>query len=385
MAAKRRGIRYGNDLYREIPSPDGNKPFQVTYWDLWVAILLVREFDGDWDRMCDHFRVEKAGYSYRRHKAEELLNHLYLLRQALGHAGLAVEDILAEANPDLLKKQHRRAKRKVLELGYQDRERSSWMIHIPRREREARAMRGYWEHFPVSPKEYSDALESRYKTSGWYSEDQSFTLERELSSFLEKREARASLPELFALYRAFLTIVVEKMSVVDDSYGVIGTLYQEVFEGYVQLDRTALDMPLEILLQDLIELMIWEDYAFTDSGQPAFFDGLAPHEVPLVESILEEQWNGLCELELDYQAEEALTMLGMLYQHQQMFDKFVPIAKAMGTRAWKRITTMSEMAEKRGQYDLALAVYEACLGPGSQEKFLREKHEELKTRLSKEQ
>jgi hypothetical protein len=47
---------------------------------------------------------------------------------------------------------------------------------------------------------------------------------------------------------------------VDDSCGVIGTLYQEVFEEYVQLDRTALDMPLEILLQDLIELMIWEDY-----------------------------------------------------------------------------------------------------------------------------
>jgi hypothetical protein len=105
------------------------------------------------------------------------------------------------------------------------------MIHIPRREREARAMRGYWEHFPVSPKEYSDALESRYKTSGWYSENQSFALERKLSSFLEKREARSSLPELFALYRAFLTIVVEKMDMVDDSYGVIGTLYQEVFEG----------------------------------------------------------------------------------------------------------------------------------------------------------
>ena len=77
-------------------------------------------------------------------------------------------------------------------------------------------------------------------------------------------------------------------------------------------------------------------------------------------------------------------MLGMLYQHQQMFDKFVPIAKAMGTRAWKRITTMSEMAEKHGRYDLALAVYEACLGPGSQEKFLREKCQELKSRLSRE-
>jgi hypothetical protein len=385
VAAKRRDIRYGNDLYREIPFPDANKPFQVTYWDLWVAVLLVREFDGDWDSMYDHFRAEKAGYSYRRYKAEELLNHLYLLRQALDRAELAVEGILAEADPDFLKKQHRKAKRKVLELGYQDRERSPWMVHTPRREREARAMRGYWGHFPVSPKTYADALESRYKTSGWYSENQSFALERKLSSFLEKREARASLAELFALYRAFLTVVVEKMGMVDDSCGVIGTLYQEVFEEYLQLDRTALDMPLEILLQDLIELMIWEDYAGTDTGKPLFLAGLAPHKVPLVESILQEQWDELRELELDYQAEEALTMLGMLYQHQQMFDKFVPMAKAMGTRAWRRITTMSEMAEKHGRHDLALAVYEACLGPGSQEKFLREKYQELKRRLSTEQ
>ena len=385
MAAKSRDIRYGNDLYREIPSPDGNKPFQVTYWDLWVAILLVREFDGDWDRMYDHFRAEKARYSYQRYKAEELLNHLYLLRQALGHAGLAVEDILAEANPDLLKKQHRKAKRKVLELGYQGHERSPWMIHTPRREREARAMRGYWEHFPVSPKEYASALESRYKTSGWYSEDQSFGLRRKLSASVRKREARASPAELFALYRAFLTVVAEKMGMVDDSYGVIGDLYQGVFEEYVQLDRAALDMPLQILLQDLIELMIWEDYAGTDTGKPIFFAGLASHEVPLVESILQEQWDELRELELDYQAEEALTMLGMFYQQQQMFDKFVPMAKAMGTREWERITTMSEMAEKHGRYDLALAVYEACLGPGFHEKFLREKYQELKSRLSREQ
>jgi hypothetical protein len=46
---------------------------------------------------------------------------------------------------------------------------------------------------------------------------------------------------------------------------------------------------------------------------------------------------------------------------------------------------MSEMAEKHGRYDLALAVYEACLGLGSQEKFLREKYQELKSRLSREQ
>ena len=381
MTAKRGDIRYGNDLYREMLPSGATNPLKVTYWDLWIAIVLIREFAGDWDKLCDHFRAEKSGYSYRRYQAEELLHHLRLLRQTLDRAGLTAEDILDEADPDRLKKQHRKARRKVLEMGYRDRERSPWMIHTPRVQRQARAMRGYWKHFPVSPKVYADELEGRYKTSGWYSADQSFTLEHKLSSFLEKREARASLAERFALYRAFLTVVVEKMGLVDDSFGVIIGLYQTVFEEYVQLERAALDMPLEILLQDLVELMIWEDYAGTDTGEPIFFSGLAAPEIPLVDSILQEGWNELRELELDYQADKALTMLGMLYQHQLMFDRFVPTAEAMGTREWERITTMSETAETHRRYDLALAVYEACLGPGFHEEFLREKYQELKSRL----
>jgi hypothetical protein len=381
-AKRRRDIRYGNDLYREILLPNAKKPLKVTYWDFWIADVLTREFEGDWDKMCDHFRAEKAGRSFRRHSAEELLNHLHLLRQTLDRAGLTVGDILEEADPAFLKKQFRKARRKVLEMGYQDRERSPWMIHTPRRKRKARAMRGHWKHFPVSPQEYADMLERRYKTSGWYKAGQSFALQSKLSASLKKRAEHASLAELFALYRAFLAVVAENMDMVDDSYGVIGDLYQTVFEEYLQFDRAALDMPLEILLQDLIELIIWEDYGGTDHGKPIFFASLASPEVPLVESILQEQWDELRELELDYQAEEALTMLGMFYQKQQMFDKFVPMAKAMGTREWERITTMSEMAEKQGRYDLAVAVYEACLGPGFHEKFLREKYRELKSRLN---
>lgn len=379
---RRRDIRYGNDLYREILLPGTKKPLKITYWDLWMADVLINEFDGDWDRLCDRLRAQKGGYSFQRYKSEALMNHLRLLRQTLDRVGLTAEDILLDADPDLLKKQHRKAKRKVFEMEYQDREKSSWMIHTPRKQREARAMRGYWKHFPVSPQEYAGPLERLYKASGWYSENQSFGLERKLSTFLEKREDDASLPELFALYRAFVTVVVEKMDLVDDSYGVIGELCQQVFEGYVQLDRAALDMPLEILLQDLVELMIWEDYAFTDTGKPIFFAELATHEVPLVESILREQWDELRDLELDYQAEEVLTILGMLYRGQLMFDQFVPMAKVMGTRAWRRITAMSETAEEHGRYDLAVAVYEACLGPGSHEKFLREKYQELKSRLA---
>ncbi|MDH4138714.1 MAG: hypothetical protein OEW09_18660, partial [Anaerolineae bacterium] len=65
MTAKRgRDIRYGNDLYQEILPPDAKKPLRVTYWDLWIAVILVREFGSDWNKLCDHFRAEKAGYSF---------------------------------------------------------------------------------------------------------------------------------------------------------------------------------------------------------------------------------------------------------------------------------------------------------------------------------
>jgi len=224
-------------------------------------------------------------------------------------------------------------------------------------------------------------LERRYKSKGYYSENRSFDLEEKLSAFIKKQESRASLAKRFALYRAFLTVVVEKMNMVDDSFGIVGELYQEVFQKYYHLDRTKLDMQPSDFFRDLLELLIWEDYGFTYEEQPDFFASLISSEVPVAESILQQQWEELSELEIEYQAEKALTMLGMLNVQHQCFDNFVSLAKVMGTRHWQRITSMSEMAEKHQQYDLALAVYEACLQPGEHKKFLSGKYNKLKRRL----
>jgi hypothetical protein len=258
------------------------------------------------------------------------------------------------------------------------------MRHTPRAEREVRALRGYWPRFPVSPDPYAEQMARLFKPSGFYSEDQSFGLERKLSAFIERKEARASDVERCALYRAFLTVMLEQMDKVDDSYGVIGDLYGGVFDQYIQLDRSTLGMPLADFFQDWIELLIWEDYGFTYQKKPDFFAGLAPAEVPLVEAILRAQWDELGKLDLDYQSENALTMLGMLCTQQRMFDRFLDLARVMGTRAWQRITTMSEMAEKCKRYDLAVGVYEACMGPGRHQEFLRKKYAELQGRQQKE-
>ena len=277
------------------------------------------------------------------------MNHVRALRQTLNQGGWAPEQVLTEAEPSFLQKQARKARTKVIDMRFQSSEKSPWMIDTPRRQRTERAMRGYWDHFAISPAQYAGLLERQYKTSGYYSEHQSFGLKRKLSAFLHKHKAGASMLQLVALYRAFLTVVIEKKGPVDDSFGIIGDLYGEVFDRYIQLDRHEIGMPLPIFLQDLIELILWEDYAFTWKREGPLFAGLASAEVPLVESILRQQWQELGKLELDYHAEKALTLLGSFYMQRRAFEQFVPLAEAMGTRAWERITTMAEMAEQHGR------------------------------------
>jgi hypothetical protein len=204
MDASRRNTIYGNDVYREITLPSASHRFKVTYWSLWIALILDVQFGGNWDQLIEHLRAKRQEH-YQRDEVEGVLNHVRLLRQALAGEGLTVGDILSGADPAFLKAQARTARRKILEIQFEYTEKSPWMIETPRKQREERAMRGYWSHFPVSPDEYAHLLERQYKSSGYYSEGESFGLERKLSRFLEKHERDASLAQLFALYRAFLT------------------------------------------------------------------------------------------------------------------------------------------------------------------------------------
>jgi len=370
----------GNELYREVILPN-TRVFPITYWNLWIAILLSSQFGGDWEAMLDYFRGHIQMPYWQRDPAEGIVNHLLLFRRELENAGLRPDALLTNANPDFLKKQKAKAKRKLLEFSFKEHEKSEWMIETPRRQCKLRALRGYWQKFPVSPLTFAPDLAAIFKTGKYHLEDESFKLERKLSGFLNKKEARLDAPGRLALYRSFLTVVIENMGGVDDSYGVIGNLYQSVFETYFQLDRAQVNLPTEIYLQDLLELLVWEDYAFTNNSLPEFFSSLSKSESVLAESILRQQWQELGELGLGYQSQEALTMLGLLYVQQTIFDQFIPLAKEMGTSAWQRITTLSGAAEKHKQNDLALGVYEACLRPGMHEDYLRKEYEKLKERI----
>ena len=374
------GMPDGNDLYREIVLPD-KRVFPVTYWDLWISILLSAQFAGDWEALLAHFHQHASALSWHQDQAEGLVNHLLLLRQALEQAGLSPEDFIKDADRDFLKKQQIKAKRKLLDFAFEQHEKSVWMIETPHRQRNARALRGYWEQFPVSPLSFAHGLTAIFKTGKYYLEKQSFKLEHKLSEFLDKKKAPLDIPGQLGLYRAFLTVVLENMNGVDDSYGVIGDLYESVFETYFHLERAQINLPLETYFQDLLELLTWEDYGLTYNSQPDFFASLSKAEVPLIEAVLRQQWQELEVLGLDYQSQKALTMLGLLYTQQSLFDQFIPMAQAMGTSDWQRITILAGAAEKQQRYDLALGVYEACLRPGMHEGYLRKEYEKLSQRI----
>jgi hypothetical protein len=157
----------GKDFYKEITNPKTKKPLSITYWDLWIAIVLVRYWAGDWDKLIESLRCKMKRSFSLPYDFEALTNHIRWLRQTFDDAGLSPEDILADADADLLKKQEKIAYSKVLKMNFERKEKSKWMIYTPRELRRVQAMRGHWDRFPVNPEEYANSLERRYKSKGF--------------------------------------------------------------------------------------------------------------------------------------------------------------------------------------------------------------------------
>ena len=82
--------------------------------------------------------------------------------------------------------------------------------------------------------------------------------------------------------------------------------------------------------------------------------------------------------DLEYQSEEALTLLGQVIGEQERFDEFEAVAKQMGSRAWKRIIRLVDRAMKRQKKALAIKLFEAALTKGDHLDFLTKKFEKLK-------
>jgi hypothetical protein len=306
-----RVIKYGNDIFKDILNKSSGRIYKASYWDLWIAIIAEDKFDNNIKNMIDYLSSGKS--TYNKWYVEGVVNHVNLLNKSLLENDLLLSDILINADDDFIKKQKIKATVKIIEMRFKDKEKSIWMINTPRKKRKKQAMRGYWKDFSANPKMHSYAIERCYKSSGFYTKNQSFTLEKKLRNCLKREKKEVDgIDELFALYRAALTIMLERMERVDDSYGVIGQLYGEIFEKYIQLDRTELEMEVETFFLDLIELITWEDYGCTDSYQLDFIKSISSKEVELVKMILSNQIKELNNLKFYYFEKKCKVFLSKL-------------------------------------------------------------------------
>ncbi len=366
----------GTDHALEL-SASSSLTLVLSYWDLWFALVADTDFAGSWERFAAYLREQKAT-AMGRELAERKLSHLRDLQQRLRRAEVDLRDIVAQVDhsPGAV----RRARHQVLERTPRESEWSDAMRTTPKQRRYAHALRGFWLGFPGAPHAYAERLAAQFHTRSWFSKHQSFGIARKLDTFVAgaaKRITQGQHAQGQAMLRAFLTVVIELMEVTDDSFGCLGDSFRDGFAQYLAMPRDATGIDATVFFHDLLTLLIWEDYGLTYDQTEGYFAGLTPDEGDLCITYVQQQMQELRDDDLDYQYDEALTLLGQIVAEQQRFDRFEALAKDMGTRQWKRIIVLADRAVKKRKRPLAVAVFEAALSPGAHEGFLRQKYEQL--------
>ena len=376
-AVVKKSTPVGRDCALVLPTASA-QPLELSYWDLWFALVADADFDGSWDRLVEHLRWQKnQGGSSRL--VERKLSHLRELERRLRHADVAISAIVAQV--DQVPVELRRARNQVLTREPREDEWSDAMRHTPRQRQYAYALRGFWPCFPVAPTSSAERLASQFHTRRWFSENQSFGLARKLDAFLDDVTSviqQAQYAQAHAMLRAFLTIVIELMAVADDSFGCLGDSFRDGFAKYLAMPRDETGIDATVFFHDLLTLLIWENYGLTYEQTEGYFAGLTPDEGDLCIAYVQQQMQVLQADDLDYQYDEALTLLGQVVAEQHRFERFEALARDMGTRQWKRIVVLADRAVKQRKRPLAIAVFEAALSPGMHEGFLRQKYEQLK-------
>jgi hypothetical protein len=175
-----------------------------------------------------------------------------------------------------------------------------------------------------------------------------------------------------------MTVVIELMEQADDSCGSIAMSFDEGFRAYLKipLEQTGIDEA--VFFPDLLDFLIWEDYGLTDDGIEGYFKRITSPQADLCVEHLRHEVAALRDDDLEYESEEALTLLGQVIAEQDRFDEFEDLARQMGSRAWRRIIRLADRAMKKRKKSLAIKVFEAAMTKGDHRDLLKEKYEQLK-------
>ncbi len=395
----KRKIIYGKDLLTDIKFAHLDKVFPVYYWDVWVVLALENSLcNGDWEKLIDIIRQHKIDSYSNQDAYEQVRNQILFLKNRLANSNLKFLDIfykLKDLYPeqDFIDRQIKYAESKLLNLNFKEKDKTASMMSTPRVLKEKASLRGNLQTYSGGneedgledhPLKYIAIFEKKFKSKGFYNKHQSWDLERKLEKTIEKLTKKANIFSLFAIYRAFLTVIIEKTNMIDDSFGVIGELSRKTFEAYISLDRSKLAMSPSDFYKDLLNLMIWEDYGYFDDSHQAVFENLTGAEIEIIGEVLLMEKEVLEQEELDYPKNNALQFLGLLYSQNLIFGKFVPLAEELGTKRWMPIENLAETAKKHQQNDLAIAVYRAALKDEKSFHYnnLKKKYEALIERVS---
>jgi hypothetical protein len=269
----------------------------------------------------------------------------------------------------------------VMESIHGEREFSEPMRNTPRKRRFDHALRGYWDRFPISPEPYADKVRAHFRSKTLYSKNASFGISRTLDGYVEKAKKlleAGKAVQAQAILRGWMTVVIELIQKADDSFGTIGMSFDEGFTAYLKIPLEQTGVDDAVFLPDLLDFLIWEDYGLTNKGIEGYFRRLTEGQADLCVDHLRREITALFDDDLEYESEEALTFLGQVVAEQERFDEFEDLARQMGSRAWRRIVRLADIAMKRQKKPLALEVFEAAMTKGDHLDFLTKRYEKLK-------
>jgi hypothetical protein len=209
----------------------------------------------------------------------------------------------------------------------------------------------------------------------------SFGIARTLDRYAEKAAKlleAGKAAQAQALLRGWMTVVIELMEKADDSCGSIGMSFGDGFAAYLKIPLDKAGIAEDVFFPDLLDFLVWEDYGLTDDRIEGYFKGLNERQADLCVTHLRHEVAALLEDDLEYQSEEALTLLGQVIAEKDRFDEFEDVARQMGSRAWRRIVRLVDRAMKRRKKPVAIKVFEAAMTKGDHLDFLKEKYEKLK-------
>lgn len=361
---------YGPEVWR------ADADVEWSHWDLWFALLCVRDHGGDWDGL--DAAIAKIG----RSDGEAKWSHLLDLRQRLAAVGLSAGELVAEAIGE--KGVITRARTRVFKQSVSWRDMTPAMRNPPSLRLEKRARCGWWPGFPSSPREPHDRLvallnldghcRSAATADGWATHSLAYDL-AEAARLLETGDGPATL----AVRRAMLTIGLDLMEYCDDSYGALGDVIGEALETYAGSDWRLAGVPPRVFWPDFLEIAIMlANYGVVHRREAELFrlSGVA-QDLDAVCEVAARLHADYVAARMTWHADEAWVLHAHTIVAAAALDRFETTARQLGSASWIACEAMVQAALAHGRVDVAQQTLDAADVPGLHQEWVRRRRAAL--------